>query len=102
MWDEKKEYDRMGLEEQTSTLLGVPFRKFACRSIPDATCGFDRSAALNQRLRQQGIHSARELNDRLIQKMSGHSGRTDRIFPLRSQTFYRPHHDHSRMKDKNP
>jgi len=24
MWDEKKRYDRMGLEEQTSTLLGVP------------------------------------------------------------------------------
>jgi HPr kinase/phosphorylase len=77
MWDEKKEYDRMGLEEQTTTLLGVPVPEIRVPVHPGRNlAALIEVAALNQRLRQQGIHSARELNDRLIQKMSGHSGRT--------------------------
>ncbi len=76
MWDEKKEYDRMGLEEQTITLLGVPVPEIRVPVHPGRNlAALIEVAALNQRLRQQGVHSARELNDRLIQKMSGHSGR---------------------------
>ena len=76
MWDQKKEYDRMGLEEKNTTLLGVHVPEIRVPVHPGRNLGsLIEVAALNQRLKQQGIHSARELNERLIQRMSGHSGR---------------------------
>lgn len=76
MWDPKKEYDRMGLEEKTTTLLGVDVPEIRVPVQPGRNLGsLIEVAALNQRLKQQGIHSARELNDRLIQRMSGPSAR---------------------------
>lgn len=76
MWDPKKEYDRMGLEEKTTTLLGVEVPEIRVPVQPGRNLGsLIEVAALNQRLKQQGIHSARELNDRLIQRMSGPSAR---------------------------
>ncbi|MGQ0644274.1 MAG: HPr(Ser) kinase/phosphatase [Elusimicrobiota bacterium] len=76
MWDEKKEYDRLGLEEKTTALLGVPIPEIRIPVHPGRNiAALIEVAALNQRLRQQGIHSARELNERLIHRMSGHSAR---------------------------
>jgi HPr kinase/phosphorylase len=76
MWDQTKDYDRMGLEEKSSILLGVPVPEIRVPVHPGRNlAALIEVAALNQRLKQQGIHSARELNERLIQKMSGHSAR---------------------------
>ncbi len=74
MWDQKKEYDRMGLEEKSTALLGVPVTEIRLPIHPGRNlAALIEVAALNQRLKQQGIYSARELNERLIQKMAGHS-----------------------------
>ncbi|HRY29347.1 MAG TPA: HPr(Ser) kinase/phosphatase [Elusimicrobiota bacterium] len=76
MWDQNKNYDRMGLEEQHSVLLGVRVPEIRVPIHPGRNlAALIEVAALNQRLKQEGIHSARELNERLIQKMSGHSDR---------------------------
>lgn len=67
-WDQNKEYDRLGLEELTYSILDldvssimVPVRPG--RNIPIIV----ETAALNQRLKKQGIFTAREL-DRSIQE----------------------------------
>ncbi|MBP9128202.1 MAG: HPr kinase/phosphorylase, partial [Elusimicrobia bacterium] len=75
-WDQKKEYDRLGLEDKTTTLLGVAVPEIRVPVQPGRNLGaLIEVATLNQRLKQHGVHSARELNERLIQRMSGHTGR---------------------------
>lgn len=72
MWDPKKDYDRMGLEDKTTTILGVPITEIRVPVHPGRNlAALIEVAALNQRLKQQGIYSARELNDRLIHRMAG-------------------------------
>jgi HPr kinase/phosphorylase len=76
MWDETKEYDRMGLEEKTSTLLGVAVPEIRVPVHPGRNlAALIEVAALNQRLKQHGIFSAKELNERLIHRMSSRSAR---------------------------
>ena len=76
MWDPKKEYDRMGLEEKTTELLGVSVSEIRVPVHPVRNLGsLIEVAALNQRLKQQGVHSARELNERLIQRMAAPTAR---------------------------
>ncbi len=62
-WEEKKEYDRLGIDEEKHTILDidipiitVPVRPG--RNIPIII----ETAALNHRLKRMGIHSARELD----------------------------------------
>ncbi len=62
-WNETKEYDRLGLDEQKHTILDieipiitVPVRPG--RNIPIII----ETATLNQRLKKMGIHSAKELD----------------------------------------
>ncbi len=74
MWDPKKDYDRMGLDEKNTALLSVPVPEIRVPVHPGRNlAALIEVAALNQRLKQQGVHSARELNDRLIHKMAGPS-----------------------------
>lgn len=76
MWDEKKDYDRLGLDEKNTTLLGVPVPDLRVPVRPGRNvAALIEVAALNQRLKQQGIYSARELNDRLLTQMAGRSPR---------------------------
>lgn len=72
MWDPKKDYDRMGLDDATTTLLGVTVPEIRVPVHPGRNlAALIEVAALNQRLKQHGVYSARELNDRLIHKMAG-------------------------------
>jgi HPr kinase/phosphorylase len=74
MWDSTKDYDRLGLEETRATLLGVSVPEIRVPVHPGRNlAALIEVAALNQRLRQHGVFSARELNDRLIQRMAGPS-----------------------------
>jgi HPr kinase/phosphorylase len=71
MWDPAKDYDRLGLEEKNTTILGVPVPEIRVPVHPGRNLGaLIEVAALNQRLKQQGVFSARELNERLIHKMT--------------------------------
>ncbi len=70
-WSQNKEYERLGLEEQTYTILGVSLPHLIIpvrpgRNIPILV----EVAALNQREKRMGINSAQEFNRRLIDSMS--------------------------------
>lgn len=71
-WDEKKEYDRLGLTEEYIEILG---NKVECHSIPirpgrnlAIIC---ESAAVNHRQKRMGYNAAKILNDRITDSMKG-------------------------------
>ncbi len=66
-WDPKKEYDRLGFEDQTYTILGVEVPLITIpvrpgRNIPILI----ETAAMNYRLRKMGYNSAKEFNKKLM------------------------------------
>ncbi|MBD3271809.1 MAG: HPr(Ser) kinase/phosphatase, partial [Elusimicrobia bacterium] len=70
-WEPQKTYDRLGIIDQTTTLLGV---KVPSMNIP-VYAGRNLAtlievAALNQRLRKKGYNTARELDRHLIDVMA--------------------------------
>ncbi|PIQ85695.1 MAG: HPr(Ser) kinase/phosphatase [Candidatus Omnitrophica bacterium CG11_big_fil_rev_8_21_14_0_20_45_26] len=75
-WKSKREYDRLGLETQTKEILGIPLPNFVIpvrpgRNIPILV----EAAALTQRAKFMGHHSARDFNDALIDRMQREAGR---------------------------
>jgi len=70
-WEDGKEYDRLGLEEQTYTLLGldIPLLKIPIRPGRNITTIVE-VAARNQVLKEMGYHSALEFQDRLEKRMA--------------------------------
>jgi HPr kinase/phosphorylase len=74
MWDSTKDYDRLGMDESRTEILGVPVSEIRVPVHPGRNlAALIEVAALNQRLKQHGVFSARELNDRLIHRMAGPS-----------------------------
>ena len=66
-WDPKKEYDRLGFEEQTYSILGVDVPLITLpvrpgRNIPILI----ETAAMNYRLRKMGFNTAKEFNKKLM------------------------------------
>lgn len=70
-WQEDREYDRLGLAEQTYALLGVeiPLLKIPVRPGRNMT-SIVEVAARNQLLKEMGYHSATEFQDRLEKRMA--------------------------------
>ncbi len=70
-WESGEEYDRLGLEEETFTLLGIhiPLQRVPVRPGRNITTIVE-VAARNQLLKEMGYHSAREFQDRLEQRMA--------------------------------
>jgi HPr kinase/phosphorylase len=70
-WEEGKEYDRLGLEEQKYGILGleIPFLKIPVRPGRNITTIVE-VAARNQLLKEMGYHSALEFQDRLEKRMA--------------------------------
>ena len=71
IWDEKKEYDRMGLTEEYIEILG---NRVVCHSIPirpgrnlAIIC---ESAAVNHRQKKMGYNAAKVLNDRVVENIN--------------------------------
>ena len=65
-WDEKKEYDRLGVDDRHHTILGTPIRLVIVPVRPGRDMGaMLEMAARNELLRRAGKHSARELLQRL-------------------------------------
>jgi len=65
-WDHSKQYDRLGIEEKTYSILDIntPYITVPVkpgRNIPIII----ETAALNRRLKKMGISSAKELDDRI-------------------------------------
>ncbi|WP_058486727.1 HPr(Ser) kinase/phosphatase [Defluviitalea phaphyphila] len=70
LWDDTKEYDRLGLTEEYIEILG---NKVVCHSIPirpgrnlAIIC---ETAAVNHRQKKMGYNAAEELNDRITKNL---------------------------------
>lgn len=75
-WDSNKNYDRLGTSDETTTLLGVNIPLIILpvkpgRNIPIII----EAAVLNERLKSQGVHAAREFNRNLIQWIESENAR---------------------------
>ncbi|HOQ89508.1 MAG TPA: HPr(Ser) kinase/phosphatase [Candidatus Hydrogenedentes bacterium] len=67
MWDEKAHYDRTGLDEAYTEILGVKLPTIRVPVRPGRNVAIIiEVAALNQRLKEMGIHSARRLNNLIM------------------------------------
>jgi len=69
-WTEEEDYERTGLSEQTSDILGVPITLVVLPIFPGKNITVvAETVALNHLLRISGIRSAEEFNKRLLQTM---------------------------------
>jgi len=70
-WEDGKEYDRLGLEEQTFEVHGVELPFMRIPVGPGRNAGtIVEVAARNQLLKEMGYHSAREFQDLLEKRMA--------------------------------
>lgn len=77
-WDENQEYDRLGLDENKTEILGV---EIDCITIP-VRPGRNlpiliETAAKNHNLKKMGHHAAKEFNEKLIKIINGKTGETN-------------------------
>jgi len=76
-WDSKKNYDRIGLEEQYMELLGVNVPKLEIpvkpgRNIPVII----KTAAMNERLKMMGYNAAKEFNQNILKWIESDNARS--------------------------
>ena len=69
-WDNSKMYDRLGLDEQTTNILGidVPSITLPVSSGRNLSVGIE-VAAMNNRQKRMGYNTAKEFNKRLMESM---------------------------------
>lgn len=71
LWDDAREYDRLGLDEETYTLLGVEVPHLTVPVRPGKNLStIVEVAARNQLLKLKGHFSAREFQRRLMEELS--------------------------------
>ncbi|MFA6108900.1 MAG: HPr(Ser) kinase/phosphatase [Candidatus Latescibacterota bacterium] len=74
-WQEGVTYERVGLEDNTRTMLGVELPEVTVPLYPGKYIPVIVEAiALNHLLRLEGYHPAREFNNRLLQQMNRPQG----------------------------
>jgi HPr kinase/phosphorylase len=76
LWDPEKVYDRIGTDEKTVEILGVKAPQLDIpvkpgRNIPVIV----ETAAMNERLKKMGYHSAREFNQNILRWLESESAR---------------------------
>ncbi|WP_129723673.1 HPr(Ser) kinase/phosphatase [Xylanivirga thermophila] len=77
-WDEKKEYDRLGLSEEYTDILGVKLPKLVIPVRPGRNLAIIvEVAARNWRLKKLGYNAAKELDDRLNALIEMHNEEDD-------------------------
>jgi HPr kinase/phosphorylase len=70
-WDETRAYDRVGVDEEQHSLLGVTISKRTLPVRPGRNMAvIIEVAALDHRLKEMGEHAARDLDRKLIEQMS--------------------------------
>ncbi|SFE93410.1 HPr(Ser) kinase/phosphatase [Alteribacillus iranensis] len=66
LWDENKAYDRLGIEEETITILDTDIPKYTLPVRPGRNLAvLVEVAAMNFRLKRLGINAAQEFSERL-------------------------------------
>ncbi|MCE5257362.1 MAG: HPr(Ser) kinase/phosphatase [Spirochaetaceae bacterium] len=76
-WNPEKVYDRIGMDELTCEILGVKVPKLEIpvkpgRNIPIIV----ETAAMNERLKKMGYHSAKEFNQNIVRWLESENERT--------------------------
>jgi HPr kinase/phosphorylase len=70
VWDDSRDYERIGLDEETTTILDVEIPVVKLPIFPGKNITVIAEViALNQLLKIYGHHPAREFNERLIRKI---------------------------------
>jgi HPr kinase/phosphorylase len=70
VWDEKKFYDRLGMENQTIDILGLLIPSLTIPVKPGRNLAIIiEVAAMNNRQKKMGYNAAEELNRRLTANM---------------------------------
>lgn len=70
LWDNNKEYDRLGLDEDFTAVLGVKLPKLTLPVRPGRNLAIViEVAASNYRLKRMGYNGAQELNERLTARI---------------------------------
>ena len=74
-WDDKAAYDRTGLQEHYVDIIGVriPYMRIPVRPGRNVAIIIE-VAALNQRLKEMGVHTARDLNEDIMRNNRGQAG----------------------------
>ncbi|MBN1383881.1 MAG: HPr(Ser) kinase/phosphatase [Elusimicrobia bacterium] len=73
-WTGAREYERLGLDEKYTEILGVRIPEVTMPVKPGRNiAAIIEVAAMNQRLKLRGYHAAQDLNRRLIEKMKEES-----------------------------
>jgi len=75
-WDSKKNYDRIGLEEQYMEFLGVSIPSLEIpvkpgRNVPTII----KTAAMNERLKKMGYNAAKEFNQNILKWLESDTAR---------------------------
>ncbi|HOX48255.1 MAG TPA: HPr(Ser) kinase/phosphatase [Spirochaetia bacterium] len=75
-WDADKVYDRIGTEEKTTDILGVRVPQLVIpvkpgRNVPIII----ETAAMNERLKKMGYHSAKEFNQNILRWLESENAR---------------------------
>jgi HPr kinase/phosphorylase len=69
-WDKMEEVDRIGIEQQTYEILGIPVPHVTIPIRPGRDIArLIEVAALDQKLKTLGINAARQFNEQLIERM---------------------------------
>ncbi len=80
-WDPNKVYDRIGMDEMTMEILGVHVPKLEIPVKPGRNLPIIiETAAMNERLKKMGYHSAREFNQNILRWLESESARTMYFF----------------------
>lgn len=78
-WNDKKHYDRLGVDDHYHTILSVqvPFHLLPVKPGRDVVLLLE-TIALNHRLKEMGLHSAREFRLRQIAAIKGNESETSK------------------------
>lgn len=69
-WQQGKAYDRLGMENEVTDILGIKVPSLTIPIKPGRNLAIIvEVAAMNQRQRKMGYNAAQELNDRLLEQM---------------------------------
>lgn len=71
-WDEQQEYDRLGIDDRTTTILGIEIPHITIPVRPGRNLSsIIEVAARNHLLKGMGFHSARDFQERLLARIDG-------------------------------
>lgn len=75
-WDITTEYERLGIENPTTTILGIEIPEYTIPVRPGRNvASIMEVAVLDLKLKQSGVHMAREFDETLIRIMRKNEGR---------------------------